>query len=138
MRRALTLVLALLLGPVLSAPREQAPEAAGDVQTSPDDAPTAAAPATAASATPAPAEPARSDRLRDYIDQARAQRRAQIEQLRAESRDDSERAWQQHRESVEEQSRLHREQVERRREPQVPLGAPPPVEWSNPWYYRGW
>jgi len=88
---------------------------------------------------PGPAtEPPRSDRLRDYVDQARAQRRAQIERLRAGSRDDSERAWQQHRESLEEQSRIHREQLDRWREPQFPVGVPPPGEWSNPWYYRGW
>ena len=88
-------------------------------------------------AAPSPGEPPRTERLRDYIEQARAQRRAQIERMRAESRDDSDRAWQQHRESVEEQSRLHREQFDRWHEPQPPPG-PPPVDWSNPWYYRGW
>ena len=101
----------------------------GDGAQAPTQEPPAVAP---------PAEPAPTERLRDYIEQARAQRRAQIERLRAESRDDSERARQQHRESVEEQSRLHREQFERWREPQPPLGPPSPGDWSNPWYYRGW
>jgi hypothetical protein len=87
--------------------------------------------------TPAPTEPSPGQRLRDYVDQARAQRRAQLEQLRAESRDDSERARQQMRESAEEQARLHREQLERRRDPPFPTTAPP-GDWSNPWYYRGW
>lgn len=91
---------------------------------------------------PAATEPARADRLRDYIDQVRAQRRAQLEQLRAESREDTERARQQHRESIDEQARARREQMERRSEPQLPAvppgPLPPPGDWSNPWYYRGW
>jgi len=97
---------------------------------------------TDARAEPAPVEPARTDRLRDYMDQVRAQRRAQIEQLRAESREDSERARQQYRESIDEQARARREQMERWSEPQVPgvppAPLPPPGDWSNPWYYRGW
>jgi hypothetical protein len=90
-------------------------------------------------AEPAPTEPPRTDRLRDYMDQVRAQRRAQIEQLRAESREDGERARQQHRESIDEQARARREQLERWQVPAAPP-APlsPPGDWSNPWYYRGW
>ena len=103
-------------------------EPADDAQAAPTEPP----------AVSPPVEPAHAERLRDYIEQARAQRRAEIERLRAESRDDSERARQQHRESVEEQSRLHREQFERWREPQPPVGPPSPGDWSNPWYYRGW
>ena len=94
---------------------------------------------TGTRAEPAPAEPVRTDRLRDYMDQVRAQRRAQIEQLRAESREDSERARQQHRESIDEQARARREQLERWQVPGgPPSAAPPPGDWSNPWYYRGW
>jgi hypothetical protein len=98
----------------------------------------AAAETPPAAEAPAPIEPSRAQRLRDYLDQARAQRRAQLDQLRAESRDDSERTRQQLRDSAEEQSRLHREQLERWREPPYPTAAPPPGDWSNPWYYRGW
>lgn len=88
---------------------------------------------------PAPTDPPRTDRLRDYMDQVRAQRRAQIEQLRAESREDSERARQQHRESIDEQARTRREQLERWQGPAAPPSPlSPPGDWSNPWYYRGW
>jgi Spy/CpxP family protein refolding chaperone len=123
MRRAHTLFLVLT---VLST-QPAAAEATDGAPAPPQEAPMTV-----------PGEPAHGDRLRDYVDQVRAQRRAQIERLRAESRDDSERAWQQHRESVEEQSRLRREQLERRWDPQFPIGAPSAGEWSNPWYYRGW
>jgi hypothetical protein len=109
----------------------QASEATGEAPTPTSEAAVAPAPAIAP-------EPPHADRLRDYVGQVRAQRRAQIERLRAESRDDSERARQQHRESADEQSRLHREPLERWREPQLPIGPLPPGEWSNPWYYRGW
>ena len=96
-------------------------------------------PAPPIEGTAPPAEAAPPDRLHDYIDQVRAQRRAQIEQLRAESREDSERVWQQHRESLAEQSRARREEVERWRELSVPPGPPvAPGDWNNPWYYRGW
>lgn len=126
MRRASNLI--CTLGLALLAP----------LATASEETPLALPAATESPAPDAPAESPHSERLRDYMDQVRAQRRAQIERLRQESRDDSERAWQQHRESVEEQSRLHREQLERRREPQAPIGTPPPGDWSNPWYYRGW
>ena len=116
-----------LLGLLLASSPATAVEPADNAQAAPKESP-AVAP---------PVEPPHTDQLRDYIEQARAQRRTQIERLRAESRDDSERAWQQHRESVEEQSRLHRGQLERWRDPQPPVG-PPPGDWSNPWYYRGW
>jgi len=125
MRRANTLP--LILGLLLSAPASPA-GGTGEPTAAAGDAP------PAVSST----EPPRGEQWHDYIDQVRAQRRAQIEQLRAESRDESERARQKHRESLEEQSRLQREQLDRRREPQFPIGAPPPVDWSNPWYYRGW
>lgn len=107
------------------------PSLAGASEPAPGETPPAAE-------APAPIEPSRAQRLRDYLDQARAQRRAQLDQLRAESRDDSERARQQLRDSAEEQSRLHREQHEHWREPPFPSAAPPPGDWSNPWYYRGW
>lgn len=119
-----------LLGLALLAPLAPASEAPGEPPTPAGDSAAMQEPATAAEAP-------RSERLRDYVDQVRAQRRAQIERQRAESRDDSERARQQLRESAEEQSRLHREPLERWREPQPPIGAPP-GDWSNPWYYRGW
>jgi hypothetical protein len=126
MRRARTLF--CFLGLMLLSPQGAAAEPAGGAGASPQEA----------RAPDVPDEPSHAARLRDYMDQVRAQRRAQIERLRQESRDDSERAWQQRRESADEQSRLHREQRERLWEPQFPIGTPPTDEWSNPWYYRGW
>jgi hypothetical protein len=125
--RRLTHTLIWLPGLLLAWSVASAVEPAADAQAAPPEPP----------AAPPPAESSRPDPLRDYIEQARAQRRAQIERLRAESRDESERARQQRREAVQEESRLHREQLERWWEPKPPDG-PPPGDWSNPWYYRGW
>ncbi len=132
----LPLCLALLAGIALAGPADDDPAPPAQTGTPLE---TEAPAQTDARAEPAPVEPVRTDRLRDYMDQVRAQRRAQIEQLRAESREDSERARQQHRESIDEQARTRREQLERWQAPGAPPpAAPPPGDWSNPWYYRGW
>lgn len=77
------------------------------------------------------------DPLGDYLDQVRAQRRAQHERLRAESRSESERARREQREAVDEHRRAHREHAEQRRDPAAPNPAYPPG-WGNPWYFQGW
>jgi hypothetical protein len=101
-----------------------------------------------AMAEPAPPEPpapsdaagtqsVTQDPLGDYLDQVRAQRRAQHERLRAESRSESERARREQREAADEHRRAHREQAEQRRDPAQPGPANPPG-WGNPWYFQGW
>lgn len=91
-------------------------------------------PLPAAEASP---QSAPSDPLGDYLDQVRAQRRAQHERLRAESRSETERARREQREAVDEQRRAHREQVEQQRDAAPPGPAYPPG-WGNPWYFQGW
>ncbi len=97
--------------------------------------------AEAPTTEPPPAEAAPPDAARDplgdYLDQVRAQRRAQYDRLRAESRSESERARREQREAADEHWRAHREQAEQRRDGVPPVPAYPPG-WGNPWYFQGW
>jgi len=106
--------------------------AVGDRATAETPPPETPAPTDAAGAVPGAKDP-----LGDYLDQVRAQRRAQHERLRAESRSESERARREQREAADEHRRAHREQAEQRRDPALPGSANPPG-WGNPWYFQGW
>ena len=100
------------------------------------DAPPAEAPPPAPAEAPSP--PGAKDPLADYLDQVRAQRRAQRERLRVESRSESERARREQREAAEEHWRAHREQAEQRRDPAGQQGPGYPPGWGIPWYFQGW